>query len=237
MFSGRIGPKLAAMLQWLPENVASYGFRWDQVFANIYYIVGVWFLAAEFLLFFCLFAFRGSKGRKAAYLPGHSWKAMSWVLVPAILVLGLDLVMDSQQVPVWREIKEELPPADQEVLVNGKQFVWEFTHPGPDGRLGTADDVQNMNQLYVPVGKVIHLRIRAEDVIHSLFIPNLRFKQDAVPGREIRGWFKAVKAGEYKISCAELCGVGHGNMGGWLHVLSAEDYRKWLKGEELHVLR
>lgn len=225
------------MLQWLPENVASYGFRWDQVFANIYYIVGAWFLAAELFLFFCLLAYRRRSGRKASYFPGHSWKAMSWVLVPTLLVFGFDLVMDSQQVPVWREIKQELPPADQEVLVNGKQFVWEFTHPGPDGKLGSADDIQNLNQLYVPVDKVIHLRIRAEDVIHSLFIPNLRFKQDAVPGREIRAWFKAVKPGQFKISCAELCGVGHGNMGGWLHVLSSEDYQKWLKGEELHVLR
>lgn len=221
------------MLQWLPENIASYGAQYDAVFANIYYIVGAWFLAAELFLFFCVFAFGRRKGRKAGYLPGHSWKAMSWVLIPAVVILGFDLAIDHQQVPMWRAIKEKLPPADQTVTVKGKQFVWDITHPGADGKLGTEDDKQTMNQLYVPVDKVIHLNLEAEDVIHSFFIPNLRFKQDVVPGRSIKGWFKAVKTGQYKISCAELCGVGHGNMGGWIHVLSEQDYQKWLRGEEI----
>lgn len=201
----------------------------DAVFANIYYIVGVWFILAQTV--FLVSVFRGVTRKKASYLPGHSWKAMSWVLLPAVAVLGFDLVMDHQQLPVWREIKENAPPADQTILIKGKQFVWDIAHPGADGKLGTDDDKKTMNQLYVPVDKVILLELQSEDVIHSLWIPNLRFKQDVVPGRNIRGWFKAVKTGDYKIGCAELCGVGHGNMGGFLHVLSAEDYQKWLEGK------
>ncbi|MCE9624770.1 MAG: hypothetical protein K8R69_04850 [Deltaproteobacteria bacterium] len=219
------------MLQWLPENIASYGPRMDAVFSNIYYIVGVWFLAAEAFLFFCIIFFRRRKGRKAAFIPGHSYAAMAWVLIPAILVLGFDLVMDHQQVPVRREIKEGAPAADQTVLIKGKQFVWDITHPGADGKLGTPDDKETMNQIYVPVDAVVGIDLQSEDVIHSLWIPNMRFKQDVVPGRSIHAWFKAIKTGDYKIGCAELCGVGHGNMGGWLHVLSAQDYQKWLKGE------
>ncbi|MFO1464482.1 MAG: cytochrome c oxidase subunit II [bacterium] len=219
------------MVHWLPENISSYGVRMDAVFSNIYYIVGAWFLLAEAIFFISLVAFRRRKGRKASYLPGHSWKAMSWVLIPAVLVLGFDLVMDHEQVPVWREIKENMPPPDQKILVKGKQFVWDITHAGPDGKLGTADDKQTMNQLYVPVDQVVEVDLQSEDVIHSFWIPNMRFKQDVVPGRSIKGWFKAIKTGDYKIGCAELCGVGHGNMGGWIHVLSAENYQKWLKGE------
>jgi cytochrome c oxidase subunit II len=79
----------------------------------------------------------------------------------------------------------------------------------------------------VPVNKVVHVHLGSEDVIHSFFIPNLRFKQDMVPGRTVTGWFEATKPGRYELPCAELCGFGHSGMKGWLHVHSAEDYAKW----------
>jgi cytochrome c oxidase subunit II len=73
----------------------------------------------------------------------------------------------------------------------------------------------------------VRLHITANDVIHSFFIPNLRFKQDAVPGRTILGWFEATKPGKYELPCAELCGFGHSGMKGWLFVHTPEDYQKW----------
>ena len=69
--------------------------------------------------------------------------------------------------------------------VTAKQFNWEISYPGPDGKLGTDDDVKFDNDLHVPVHKVVRLVIASKDVIHSFFIPNMRFKQDAVPGRQI----------------------------------------------------
>ena len=68
-------------------------------------------------------------------------------------------------------------------------------------------------------------------MIHSFWVPQLRLKQDAVPGRKIKGWFEATKAGDYPIGCAEICGVGHGNMMGTLHVYAPEDYEKWLASQ------
>jgi cytochrome c oxidase subunit 2 len=103
------------------------------------------------------------------------------------------------------------------------------TYPGPDGKFGTEDDKTFDNEIHVPVGKPVALILKAQDVIHSLYMPNLRFKQDAVPGREISAWFEANKPGKYEMPCAELCGFGHSGMRGWLFVHTPEEYAKWVK--------
>jgi cytochrome c oxidase subunit 2 len=112
--------------------------------------------------------------------------------------------------------------------VNGKQFNWDMTYPGPDGEWGTDDDLQLENQLHVPVNEVVHIRLTADDVIHSFFVPQLRLKQDALPGRFINMWFEATKPGTYEIPCAELCGFGHSGMLGYLTVHTEEDYAAWV---------
>jgi heme/copper-type cytochrome/quinol oxidase subunit 2 len=121
-----------------------------------------------------------------------------------------------------------IPPTDTVIRVTAKQFNWEIRYPGPDGQFDTADDKQVDNEVYVPIGKPIRVILKSRDVIHSFFLPNLRFKQDAVPGREITAWFQANKPGKYEIPCAELCGFGHSGMKGWLHALSTEDYQNWV---------
>src|SRR5204863_4475080 len=90
------------------------------------------------------------------------------------------------------------------------------------------DDVKFDNDLHVPVHKVIRLVIASKDVIHSFFIPNMRFKQDAVPGRQIINWFEGTKPGKYELPCAELCGFGHSGMKGWLYVMTPDDYAHWV---------
>lgn len=217
------------MVAWLPENIASYGSLIDGVMQNIFYIVGAWLVLAELILFGFVLCYRRRPQRRAAYIAGDNLRSMAWVLVPTLFVLGFDLAIDHHQAPVWKAIKQDLPPADYQVKVKARQFVWEFFYPGQDGQWKTADDIQTVNQLYVPLDKVVQVELESEDVLHSLWIPNLRFKQDVVPGRAIRGWFKAIKAGEYKLGCAEICGVGHGNMGGWVHVMNGQDYQAWIK--------
>ena len=98
---------------------------------------------------------------------------------------------------------------------------------GADGKFGTDDDVKFDNDLHVPVSKVVRVQLSSKDVIHSFFLPNLRLKQDAVPGRTILTWFEATKPGKYELPCAELCGFGHSGMKGWLNVYTPEDYQKW----------
>ena len=66
-------------------------------------------------------------------------------------------------------------------------------------------------------------------MIHSFYVPNMRLRQDAVPGRVIHVWFQATEIGQYEIPCSQLCGFGHSGMKGTLYVQSQEDYDKWLK--------
>ncbi|MBI2067728.1 MAG: cytochrome c oxidase subunit II [Deltaproteobacteria bacterium] len=224
------------MLDWLPENISTYGGAIDHVIRTIYYIVGAWFVLAEVVFLFFIFKYRRRPGRSATYQPGTSLKALAWILLPVALILGFDLAIEVVQAPVWEEIKQQLPIADYKVRVRGRQFVWDITHPGADGQFDSADDIQAVNQLVVPVNRKIVFELEAADVIHSLWIPHLRLKQDAVPGRTIRGWFEATQTGVFPLACAELCGSGHGMMKGELHVLNQPDFEKWVKEETAALL-
>ena len=111
--------------------------------------------------------------------------------------------------------------------MTGKQFNWEVVYAGPDGKFDTADDRTFDNEIHVPVGKPVRLELRSKDVIHSFFLPNLRLKQDVVPGRVIDAWFEATKTGKYELPCAMLCGFGHSGMKGYLFVETPEAFDQW----------
>lgn len=218
-----------AMASWLPENVSTFGGDIDGIFRLIFYITAVWFFITEGLILYFIFRYRRKAGQKAAYVTGNTWKQVVWVLVPLAVVVILDVIIDISGGEVWAKIKRQMPETDIVVRAAGKQFNWEFTYPGPDGKFGTEDDLQIDNDLHVPVGKPVRVILTSKDVIHSFFLPNFRLKQDAMPGREIPVWFQATKTGEFEIPCAELCGFGHSGMKGTIYVHTPEDYQKWFK--------
>ncbi len=218
-------------LRWLPENVSTYGAEIDAVFALIYYLTLVWFFLTLGAIGIFLVRYRRREGRRAAYVQGHRFREAIWVLVPVAIVLLLDLWIDFRGAPVWATVKGQVPPPEVTVQVTAKQFNWEILYPGPDGRFGTSDDREFENELHVPVGKPVRVVLKSKDVIHSLFSPNLRLKQDMVPGRALEAWFEATKPGKYELPCAELCGFGHSGMKGWLYVHPPEDYEKWVKDQ------
>jgi cytochrome c oxidase subunit 2 len=100
--------------------------------------------------------------------------------------------------------------------------------PGADNVLGTADDIETVDELHLKVDTVYHFKLESVDVLHSFSIPQFRLKQDAMPGRIITGWFKPTKVGNFDIQCAEMCGIGHGIMMSKLFVETAEDHDKWV---------
>lgn len=217
------------MPNWLPEAASSFAGRIDSLLILITVIVGVWFLVAEGLLVYMALRFRRREGQKAAYLPARSLRAMSWILVPCGVILMLDLVIDAAGAPVWADIKERIPPHEELVRIQGEQWLWRFTYAGPDGQLDTADDFVTLNELRLPVDTVVQFDLRAKDVLHSFWVPALRLKQDAVPGRSIRGWFEPILEGSYEVICTEICGVGHTMMKGMLHVVSRGEYDQWVQ--------
>ncbi|HET6277860.1 MAG TPA: cytochrome c oxidase subunit II [Candidatus Polarisedimenticolia bacterium] len=212
------------MLDWLPENISTYGADIDFFFAVIYYITtAVFFLVAGSMVYF-LIRYRRRAGRKAEYTHGNNTLELVWTTATTIAMFLLAILSK----PVWSEIKETRPPADVEVRVTGKQFNWEVLYPGPDGKFDTDDDFLTDNEVHVPVDSVVHVHLRSKDVIHSFFVPVLRLKQDALPGRTITAWFEATRTGTYEIPCAELCGFGHSGMLGHLYVHSPDEYSAWV---------
>jgi len=211
----------------LPENVSTFGGEIDSVFRLILYIVGFFFIVAEVLLVYFAVRYRSSRAKQAVYSRGENPREAAWVLVPALIVLLFDLGIDAAGHRAWALVKEGAPVADLEVKVTAKQFNWNFTYPGKDGKLGTPNDITLENELHVPVGKVVRVTLNSEDVIHSFWVPNFRLKQDVIPGRKIVAWFEATKPGTYEIACSELCGFGHYSMRGEVIVHSEVDYASW----------
>jgi cytochrome c oxidase subunit 2 len=146
-----------------------------------------------------------------------------WTTATLVVCLALGIASKG----VWDRMKIDVPPGSMEIIVTAKQFEWNVTYPGTDGALGTADDFDVLNQIHAPVDRPVWIHLRAEDVLHSLFLPEMRVKQDAIPGRDIPVWFEATAAGDYTIGCAELCGIGHTTMSGTLTIHTAADFQVW----------
>jgi cytochrome c oxidase subunit 2 len=200
---------------WLPENVSTYGRDIDWLFELIYWITGVTFILVAAAMIAFLIVYRDRPGRRARYTHGNTTLEIVWTIVPALILV----VLTALSAPAWSKIKMSAPPSDFVVQVNAKQFNWQVKHPNSEKVF--------LDEMHVPVNKVIHVNLTSQDVIHSFFVPQFRIKQDAVPGRSILAWFEVTKPGKYEWPCAELCGFGHSGMRGWIYVHSAEDYKKW----------
>jgi cytochrome c oxidase subunit 2 len=208
---------------WLPENVSTYGDEIDWLFNLIYAITGVTAILVFVALLAFLIIYRDRPGRRARYTHGSTPLEIVWTVVPTLILVILTFL----SVPAWSRIKMQLPPSQLAIQVTAKQFNWQIAYPGPDGKFGTEDDKTFLDEMHVPINKVVHIHLRSQDVIHSFFVPQFRMKQDAVPGREIKQWFEVTKPGKYELPCAELCGFGHSGMRGWIYAHTPEEYAKW----------
>lgn len=213
-------------MNWsLPENVSTFGAEIDSIYYLILGITAVIFFAVEALLIFFIIRYRHKEGRKAAYIHGSTRAEVIWTAIPFLILVFLAF----QSRSVWVAVKDpaRMPSDALELRVAAKQFEWNVTYPGVDGRLGTTDDFVRRSQLRIPVDRPVRVTLTAEDVIHSFFLPEFRVKQDAVPGMEIPVWFQATRTGEFVLGCAELCGLGHYRMRGTVTVHTAEEFDAW----------
>jgi len=211
------------------QSLSSYSGDVDRLVMLVTILVGVWFILAEAVLFWLIFRFRAREGVPAQYITGKEKHLKRWVNIPHYLIIVCDVFIIIAAVQVWVRIKQTLPPADETVRIVGRQWVWTFTHAGADGKLDTSDDVTTTDELHVVVGKTYHFQLESLDVLHSFFVPVFRLKQDAIPGRTITGWFKPTKTGTHDILCAEICGIGHGVMGGRIVIETPEQHVAWLQ--------
>ena len=209
-------------------SISTYGARIDFLFDLITYIVGFWFILAEGVLFYFVLRYLRKDGVKAQYITGEKHNELMWLEVPHILIILCDVVLIAGTMMVWYAVKQDLPTPDATVKVIAQQWAWTFVQPGPDGIIDTADDITTIDELHIKANTTYHYKLSAKDVLHSFSIPVFRLKQDAIPGREISGWFKATETGVHDIQCAEICGFGHGLMPARLFIESDEDHKKWM---------
>ncbi len=218
------------MIEYYVEAVSTYAESLDNLILLIAVLTGFWFILCEGLFFWFIVRYRKRDGVPADYITGEEKELKRWITWPHLLVLVCDVFIIVGAVRVWYDIKQHLPEEPYAtVRVISQQWAWTFVHPGPDLRLGTADDITTVDELHIEAGKSYIYELESRDVLHSFSVPVFRLKQDAVPGRVIRGWFEALpdKTGEYDIQCAEICGIGHGLMGARIFVESPENHAAW----------
>jgi cytochrome c oxidase subunit II len=210
------------------------------------------FVGVEGVLIYSLFKYRARKGAVAAQIHGNTQLEIGWTVGAAVILVFI-AVFTFATLPSIRNPpnsdanisntagvtsgvavaqSERLPPNGRSLRidVNGQQYVWRYTYD-VDGDGNPLNDVFSYEEMVVPAGVTVTLTIRAQDVAHSWWIPELGGKFDAVPKHKNYTWFKipADQAGNvFRGQCAELCGRGHANMIARVRALSPSDFEAWL---------
>ncbi len=186
------------------------------VYAIITWVCAVIAVVVFFALGWVLANYRERPG---APLPrqirGHTLMEISWTIAPALVLL----VIAIPTIQIIFRTQGEAPRGALEVTVRGWQWWWEFRYP--------TLDVVTANEMYVPIGQPIALRLEGPDVIHSFWVPRIGGKRDVVPGRLNQIKFTADRAGEYWGQCAEFCGASHANMRMRLIALPRAEFDQW----------
>ncbi len=220
------------------------------------------FIVTHILLFWFSYRYQYKIGAKALYYPDNIKLEVAWTILPAI-VLAL-LVFTGWR--VWTDITDPAPEDAEVIELLGYQFAWTARYPGRDNKLGAFDyrliDADNQlgmdftdranfddivvatGPIYVPKGRPVLLRIRARDVLHSVFMPHFRLKMDAVPGMPTRFSFTPDKTTQemrdqlnnqefnFELACTEICGRGHFSMRREIIVVEAEEYQSWVNSQK-----
>ena len=192
---------------------------------NLQYVEFAFFWFLGLVTFFAAgwFALRYRRSRRSGSAPTPEIRSPVWVeIAVSVFLLAFFLVF---WVVGFRQYIDTTvaPKGALDVYVTAKQWVWKFTY---------ADGQSSAGVLYVPEGRPVRLLLTSRDVIHSLFVPAFRIKQDAVPGRYTSTWFTATREGSYQLFCAELCGAGHSRMWGKVVVLPEERFEAWLEDHQ-----
>lgn len=220
------------LISIFPKGISTYSEEMDNLFWFITILVSIAFVISLYILLRPLVLNHYKKVSKAAYFTGEDKKHFRWIVIAMALLAASDFAILLVEHPTWAKIEQEIPNPDFHVAVIGRQWNWIFQYPGEDGKLYTADDVvvdEQNSELHVPVNKNVVVDLKAKDVVHSFFVPELRLKQDNVPGRTIKRWFNATVEGKYDLACAEICGVLHTNMRNFLVIESQEKNDLYLK--------
>lgn len=233
----------------LPINAAAHGYEIDSIILYVHILMVVLFIGWGVFFTFTLIRFNRRVHPKADY---HGVKShlstkleVAVVVIEAVLLVGFSIPFWARQIDTFPNRTDVL-----EIRIVAEQFAWNIHYPGKDGIFGKSnpklmdpqnnpvgidssdpnakDDFVAINQLHLPVGHPIIIHLSTKDVIHCFALPIMRIKQDVIPGMSIPVWFTPVKTGNSEIACAQLCGIGHYRMKGYVTVHTPDEYEKWV---------
>ena len=205
-------------MQLFPEQASALAGRVDALY---FFLIGisVFFslLIAGLVIYFAI-KYRRRSETEPAPEPATGGTALE--IVWSVIPLGIAMVIFVWGASVFFSINR--PPDDAlEIYVVAKQWMWKLQH---------MEGQREINELHIPLGRAVRLKMTSEDVIHSFYVPVFRVKQDVMPGRYTQIWFHPTKVGRYHLFCAEYCGTKHSGMIGWVTVMEPPDYQAWLSG-------
>ena len=241
---------------------SEHGAHTDMLFWITMGVTVVAFVIISIVMFVFIYQYQYEEGRKAKFFPDNHHLELAWTIIPAIVLA----VLIFTGLRAWNDITGPASKDAELVEVIGQQFAWTVRYPGvKDKELGKVnyklidnfgnefgldltdknsfDDFKSL-ELHLPVDKEILLKIRAKDVLHSVFLPHFRVKMDAVPGMPTQFKFKVTKTTQemrdelgnqnfnYEMACTEICGRGHFSMKMTVIVEEQEAYEKWKASQE-----
>lgn len=200
---------------------------------------------------YLLLRFRRKAHPAASYHgPGGRWS--TWIEGGVLLAEVVLLAFFS--IPVWSARVDAFPSERESTVVRvvAEQFAWNVHYPGRDGRFGRTniallgpdnplgldrtdpaakDDITTINELHLPVNRPAIVHLSSKDMVHSFALPQMRVKQDVVPGIAQPVWFTPMQTGQWEIVCSQLCGLGHYRMRGFYTIQTQAEYDAWLASE------
>ena len=257
---------------FFPPGASEHAASIDAMVDWVHLLMLPLFVGWSAFFIYVLIRFRKGKNPTADYrgtaAKPNKWAEIGVAVAEVVLLVGF-------AIPLWADRVDEFPDESEAVIVRvvAQQFAWNIWYPGADGVFGRADinlideetnqigldrsdeaakdDITTINQLHLPKGKPAIIHLSSKDVIHCFNLPNMRIKQDVVPGLSIPVWFVPTKttaemreelklrkrykdtADEfvYEIACAQLCGNSHYSMRGFLTIHTPDEYQAWLDEE------
>lgn len=234
---------------------SEHGMLTDKLFWVTMAITVAAFSIISIIMFIFIYKYQYKAERKASFFPDNHYLELAWTIIPGIVLA----VLVFTGLRAWNDITSPASKNAEVIELIGQQWAWTARYPGKDNELGkvdfkkidatnefgldlsdgkTHDDFKSL-ELHIPVNKEVLLKIRAKDVLHSVFLPHFRVKMDAVPGMPTHFKFTPTKTTQemrdelgnqtfnYEMACTEICGRGHFSMRFPVVVDTQEDYDRW----------
>jgi cytochrome c oxidase subunit II len=238
------------VLHWLglPVAASAHAGDIDRILVLVHWLMLVLFVGWSIFFTYVLVRFRRGRNPVANYR-GLQGRRFTWIEGAVLLAEVILLAFFS--IPAWSARVDGFPSEQESTVVRviAEQFAWNVHYPGADGRFGRTaldlvnadnpigldphdpaarDDITTINELHLPIGRPAIVFLSSKDVVHSFGLPEMRVKQDAVPGLVQPVWFTPTRTGRWDIACSQLCGLGHYRMRGFYFIESPGDYASWM---------